>query len=286
MLITGWRRDMTNERFQSLSWRVAVALSLVLSVSCTRQSQTGTSETAPARTADTQTGSEQIVLRKMPAGKEFSGFLKDYSNLKANPNLDGNALTFARTDAEKNLHRYIAVVVDPVQVYLASDADESKLPEKARGAGARYFHRALSDAVASGFPVVDQPGPLVLRLRSAIIGVDVGGEVPAADKSSDPDDSIDRAVNIGKVGVEMELVDSETGEQIAAMVDRENLGAGAEIGAAHFSRHEKWRAAQEAFDGWARRVRDFLDSAHELSPEDAKKADQSYRPYGDTPGNQ
>jgi hypothetical protein len=80
----------------------------------------------------------------------------------------------------------------------------------------------------------------------------------------------------------MELVDSQTGEQIASMVDRENLGSGAEIGAVNFSRGEKWAAAREAFDGWARRVRDFLDSADELSPEDAKRADESYRPYGDT----
>jgi hypothetical protein len=222
----------------------------------------------------------------MPAGKEFSGFLKDYSNLKPNPNLDGNALTFARTDPQKNLHKYIAVIVDPVQVYIASDADESKLPEKARGVGARYFHKAVSDAVSSAFPTADQPGPLVLRLRSAIIGVDVGGEIPAADKPSNPDEAIDRAINIGKVGVEMELVDSETGDQIAAMVDRQNLGAGAEIGAVHFSREEKWRAAQQAFDGWARRVRDFLDSEHELSGEDAKRADGSYRPYGEEPGKQ
>jgi len=217
----------------------------------------------------------------MPAGKEFSGFLKDYSNLKPNPNLDGNALTFVNADEQKNLHKYIAMIVDPVQVYLASDADESKLPEKSRGVGARYFHNALVSAVSSAFPLVDQPGALVLRLRSAIIGVDVGNEVSAADKAAAPEDALDRGINIGKVGVEMELVDSESGEQIAAMVDRENLGAGAEIGAVHFSRQEKYAAAREAFDGWAHRVRGFLDSAHELSGDDAKRADKSYQPYSE-----
>jgi hypothetical protein len=264
--------------FQTLSSRIAVALSLVLAASCSRQ-------TAPqsSQPKSDQTGEQQIELRKMPAGKEFSGFLKDYSNLKPNPNLDGTALTFVNADQQKNLHRYIAMIIDPVQPYLASDADESKLPQKARGVAARYFHNALVGAVSDAFPIVDQPGPLVLRLRSAIIGVDVGGEIPAADKSANPDDKLDRAVNIGKVGVEMELVDSETGEQIAAMVDRENLGAGAEIGAVNFSRQERWAAARQAFDGWAHRVREFLDSAQELSPEDAKRADQSYHPYGEEP---
>jgi hypothetical protein len=277
---------MTDKQLQTLFRHVAIVLSLVLSVSCSRQSKTPGSETASSPQTGGQSISEQIVLKKMAAGKVLSGFLKDYSNLNTNPNLDGNALTFVRGDEQKNLHKYIAVIVDPVQVYLASDADESKLPDKARGVGARYFHKALVGAVASAFPIVDQPGPLVLRLRAAIIGVDVGGEIPAADKSEDSEGALDRAVNIGKVGVEMELEDSDTGEQIAAMVDRENLGAGAEIGSPNFSRLEKWAAAYEAFDGWARHVRDFLDSAHELSAEDAKRADQSYQPYGEEPAKQ
>ena len=228
-----------------------------------------------------QSTSEQLIeLRKMPAGQEFSGFLKDYSNLKPNPSLDSNALTFAKSDARKNLHKYIAVIVEPVQIYLASDADESKLPDKARGVAARYFHKALVDSVSSAFPVTDEPGPLVLRLRSALIGVDTGVDVPEANKSSVSDGAFDRTVNISKVAVEMELVDSDTGEQIAAMVDREPLGAGAEIGSVEFSKREKWAAARRALDGWAHDVRMFLDSANELSSEDAKRADESYQPYG------
>jgi Protein of unknown function (DUF3313) len=240
----------------------------------------GAAEAAGPGSNGQSTNEQSVELRKIPAGQEFSGFLKDYSHLKPNRNVDSNALTFAKSDARKNLHKYIAVIVEPVQVYLASNADESKLPDKARGVGARYFHKALVDAVSSAFPVTEEPGPLVLRLRSALIGVEVGAAVSAADKASDPDGALDRTVNIGKVAVEMELVDSETGEQIAAMVDREPLGAGAEIGSVQFSKQEKWAAARQAFDGWAYRVRTFLDSAHELSSEDAKRADESYQPYG------
>jgi hypothetical protein len=138
---------------------------------------------------------------------------------------------------------------------------------------AEYFQSAIVNAVDDAFPVVQSPGPLVLRLRSALIGVDVGA--PTDDKT------FDHAVNIGKVGVEFELVDSETGEQIAAGVDRENLGDGAMVGSASFSHEEKFRAATQAFDGWASRLRTFLNSAEELSPEDAARTDKSYRPYGE-----
>jgi len=257
----------------------ATALLICLIVSCDRPRHTSISEGGAAASADADT--EKIVLRKFPLDKQFAGFLSDYSSLKPSSELQ-NALTYVKLDEQKNLHKYIGMIVDPVQVYVASNVDESKLPEKGRGVAARYFHRALEKAVSSAFPILDRPGPLVLRLRSAIIGVDVGGAIPAADKSEDPD-ALDRTINIGKVAVEMELVDSETGEQIAAMVDRENLGAGAEIGSATFSKQQKWAAAYEAFDGWAHRVRNFLDTAHELSGGDAQRADEFYRPYSEEP---
>jgi Protein of unknown function (DUF3313) len=217
-------------------------------------------------------------VKKIPAGQEFSGFLKNYEQLMPNQKLGGNALTYAATDATKNLRSYFAIVVDPIEVFVATDADASKIHEDSRKALVNYFHHALIAAVSDAFPPVEQPGPLTLRLRAALVGVDVGGQVAAADVPADAQ-PFEHALNIGKVGVEMELVDSMTGERIAAMVDRSNLGAGAEVGAANFSRVEKFAAARDAFDEWASRVRQFLDSAHELTGEDAERADKSYQPY-------
>jgi hypothetical protein len=131
------------------------------------------------------------------------------------------------------------------------------------------------------FPLVQEPGPLVLRMRTALIGVDVGPAIQ--DGNTGAGGGLQHAVDIGKVGVEMELLDSVTGEQIAAVVDRQPLGSGAMIGSVRFSRDEKFQAAKEAFDGWAARLRAFLDSAHELSSEERQRADDSYRPYGDPP---
>jgi len=223
--------------------------------------------------AETKPGVKQIA-----AGQKFSGFLKDYDALTPNPNLDGEALTFAAKDAKQNLRSYFAIIVDPVEVYVATDADVNQVSDDARIALTNYFQHALVGAVSDAFPVVDTPSPLTLRLRTAIVGVDVGGQVSTGDVPSDAK-PLQRALNIGKVGVEMELVDSKTGERIAAMVDRTNLGDGAEVGAKDFSRVQKFAAAREAFDEWALRVRTFLDSEHELKGEDAVLADRSYQPY-------
>jgi hypothetical protein len=217
-------------------------------------------------------------VKKIPAGAQFSGFLKDYSQLKPNNALDGDMLTYVSADAKKNLRSYFAIVVDPIEVYVATDADEKKVNEDSRKALTSYFQHALTNAVSDAFPMVDKPGPLTLRLRVALVGVDVGGKVAAGAVGADSK-PLENALNIGKLGVEMELVDSQSGDRIAAAVDRTNLGAGAEVGAVNFSREEKFAAAKDAFDEWAGRLRAFLDSAHELKGEDLDRAEKSYKPY-------
>jgi hypothetical protein len=237
---------------------LAAALSTVLS--CTR----------PASAPD---------VRRMPAGQEFSGFLSAYANLKPNPEFE-STVSFVSRDPLKNVHRYVAVIIEPPVVYLATDADVKALPDRGRTALTEYFQHALTAAVEDAFPVVQASGPLVLRLRSAIVGVDVGPSVPADQKSQE---SLDHAINIGKVGIEIELVDSETGQQIAAAVDRQSLGEGAMVGSADFSREEKFRAATQAFDGWAKRLREFLDSAEQPSEDDVARAERTNFPYASEP---
>ena len=226
-----------------------------------------------------QSEAPKPALKKIPAGQEFSGFLSDYSGLKAKPEMEGETLTYVNPDKMKNLRRYVAIMIDPVEVYVSTNADESQIPENAPEVLARYFKYALADAVGDAFQVVEEPGPLVLRLRTAIVGIDAGDKVAAGDIPADTGEPLERAVSIGDVGVEMELVDSETGDRIAAAVDRTPLGAGAEVGATHFSRLERFQLAKDAFDGWADRLREFMDSAVELTGQDAELAEQTYQPY-------
>jgi hypothetical protein len=221
----------------------------------------------------------QSDVRKMPAGQEFSGFLSTYANLKPNPEFE-NTVSYVSQDPIRNVHKYVAVIVEPPVVYLASDADVKTLPDRGRTALSEYYQHAITEALEDAFPIVQTSGPLVLRLRSAIIGVDVGPAVPADQKD---EKSLDRVVNIGKVGTELEFVDSETGQQIAAAVDRQNLGAGAMVGSVDFSKEERFGAATEAFDGWAKRLRNFLDSAHQLSKDDVARAESSDFPYASEP---
>ena len=141
----------------------------------------------------------------MPAGQEFAGFLSDYSKLKPNPKFE-NTVSFVRDDPAKNIHKYVAVIVDPVAVYVATNAEPKDIPDRGRAALAEYFQVAITKAVEDAFPVVKEPGPLVLRLRTAIIGVDVG---PVGDKTGEA--GLERPLNIGKVGIELQFVGSVSG---------------------------------------------------------------------------
>jgi hypothetical protein len=215
----------------------------------------------------------------MPADKQVSGFLSTYANLKQNPAFESTD-SYVSQDPVKNIHKYVAVIVEPPVIYLATDTDEKTLPDRGGAALAEYFRDAITEAVGDAYPVVQSSGPLVLRLRSAIIGVDVGPAVSAGQKD---EKTLDRPINIGKVGVEIEFVDSETGQQIAAAVDRKTLGEGTAMSSIDFSREEKFRAATQAFDGWAKRLREFLDSAQELSKEDIARNERTNFPYAPEP---
>jgi hypothetical protein len=219
-------------------------------------------------------------VTELGGGSEFSGFLTTYVNLKPNPNFE-NTMSYVSNDPAKNIHRYVAVIVDTPTVYISTTAKGKAIPDRGVWALKEYFQNAISGAIEDAFPVVQSSGPLVLRLRSAIVGIDVG-QLPANQKDAN---TLDQAIDIGRVAVEMELVDSETGEQIAAAVDRQNLGEGAVVGSTTFSREEKFRAATQAFDGWAARLRQFLDSADELSKEDVERVESTNFPYAseDTP---
>jgi len=254
--LDGRRKQIVNAHRGVSNIRIGCFVALLVSamvIGCSKPEQTAEGGMPP--------------VKKIAAGSQYSGFLKDYKNLKPNADVDSDMLTYVSEDAKKNLRSYFAIVVDPIEVYVSTDADEKKVNPESRKALTDYFQHALTMAVSDAFPMVAKPGPLTLRLRVALVGIDVGGQ------------SADAPLNIGKLGVEMELLDSETGDVIAAAVDKANLGAGAEVAAGSVSRDEKMAAARDAFDEWASRLRAFLDSAHELKGPDIEKADKAYKPY-------
>ena len=206
------------------------------------------------------------------AGQGFSGFLQDYSKLKPNEKMGGEALTFVNPDKMKSLHRYVAIIVDPVQVYVSTAADPSLIPEQWRGTVAKYFEHALVNAVSDAFPVVESPGPLVLRLRAAIVGIDLGGKVAPLISQGWQQNLWSEPSSWKRSALRWSSWIRRAASVLRRQWTKSTLGAGADVGSENFSRIERFNEAKMAFDQWAGRVREFLDSEHELTGEDAERA--------------
>jgi hypothetical protein len=79
----------------------------------------------------------------------------------------------------------------------------------------------------------------------------------------------------------MELVDSESGEQLAAAVYRHNLGEGAKDGSVHFSCEERFRAATLELAAGHPDGGGFVDAANERSNEDVEHIEATNFPYAE-----
>ena len=188
-----------------------------------------------------------------------SGFLRDYSQLKPGGN-DRAALVYIKTGVD--FKKYDSVMFERVTVYLSPKAENRAIDPTVMKELTDYYQNALFNAVKDGYKVVDRPGPGVLRVRVAITEmkpanptantmstiIPVGMVVSAATKAVSDDN-----LGTGEAATEMELLDAQSGERLAAAVDRRQGGKMAFRG--------KWEDTKQAFDFWAKRFRERLDEA-------------------------
>lgn len=192
---------------------------------------------------------------------EITGFLGDYSQLQPGTG-DQAALVYIKPGV--NLKPYDKLMFERFVVLLADSATTREIDPAMLKELTDYYQNAVFNAVKGGYEIVDQPGPGVLRVRVAITElkpsnptsntlsciVPVGLAVSAAAKATSGDN-----LGTGEAGTEMELLDSVTGERLAAVVDKRQGGKGMFRG--------KWDDTKEAFDFWAKRFRQRLDEARQ-----------------------
>ena len=183
---------------------------------------------------------------------QVTGFLSDYSALKAQSD------TSYRYIAPGNkLGNYSKFIIDPVVVhfYTGSKAQaekaEGKLSEKDLSDIKNYMHEALVKAIQDRYQVVNSPGPGVARMKVAITDLKQSGIVQNAIP-------IGKLVGTGLGGasLEAELVDSQTHQQLGAIVESQ-LGERLSLDG-----YSTWGDAKGVMDRWAKRFRARLDEAH------------------------
>jgi hypothetical protein len=211
-----------------------------------------------------------------------SGFLSSYDKLVVNTELDDS---FIYRYTGKDAAKYTKIIIDPIQVYFADDpaanGEQAKQMDPADlKALTDYFREALVTAFGDEYPVVDVPGPDTLRLRIAITNLvankpaasvltlavpflwlaDAGTGVAQGKTGS--------TMFVGEASVEMEVMDSESNQQLAAFIEtrvakKYNWTEGVQQGVGDYLRaYTTWAYTKEAMDHWARMLRERMDAAH------------------------
>ncbi|MEW6584213.1 MAG: DUF3313 domain-containing protein [Nitrospirota bacterium] len=186
-----------------------------------------------------------------------SGFLGDYSGLKKGPS-GGADWIYIKPDV--NFAQYKKVIVDQVTFYLKKDAKDKGIQPDDIKELTDAFDNAVRENIGKYYPLVDQPGPDVLRLRIAI--TDIVPNKPAISAVSTvmpiglglsvvKKVVTGRHTGVGETSMEMEALDSMTNTRVAAAIDWHSGGK--------LSGVKKWGSAQEAFSFWTERIRKRLD---------------------------
>jgi len=190
-----------------------------------------------------------------------SGFLSDYAQLQKGT---GHEALMVYINESVDFSRYDKIIIDPTRLVASEDSDLAKIPQEELQSIADYFHAALVENLSKRYTVVSEPGPDTMRLRVAL--TDVTGSKVVLDTLSSiiP---IGMAVNaiekvatgnntaVGSATGELELLDSVSGQRLAAAVD----GRSGTKYTGRFDKFKKWTDAKDACDYWAKRLAKRLE---------------------------
>ncbi|VVO00296.1 hypothetical protein PS718_02605 [Pseudomonas fluorescens] len=106
---------------------------------------------------------------KTVAPDEYSGFLKDYSQLKEAKSPSG-AEVMRWMDPKLDIKKFTSVYVEPSQLYPKPQAT-AKVPQQTLNGITSYYDQALKRELGKSLPLATGPGPGVFVVRPAITAV-------------------------------------------------------------------------------------------------------------------
>jgi hypothetical protein len=142
-----------------------------------------------------------------------SGFLEDYSQLEPMGDKAGKARLYASPTL--SIDSYDKILIEPMAFFLHPDAKGTNVDSGKVSEVTTYFDTLARDTLLHYYQVVDQPGPGVMRLKTAL--TDINTASPTKNVVSTI--VIKTGVDVGGASIEAELLDSQTGELIASFVD-------------------------------------------------------------------
>jgi hypothetical protein len=181
-----------------------------------------------------------LIVGCGPKVPQETGFLSTYDNLRT---VDNTRMRYVSED----LKNYSSYIVDPIE--LRVQEDPPVLTAKDRAEVAVYFRQAFVKVLTErGIPVVEEPGVDVARVRLALTDVQSTTwwlNLHPASKLS--------GAGTGGATMEGEIIDSVTGNQLAAVVQ---AGKATQFKLDSFS---TLNDVKETIDEWAKTAGERLD---------------------------
>lgn len=224
-----------------------------------------------------------VFSKPAVAEPQFSGFLSDYSQLQVVPD-QPSALSFLSSDAQELFERYEAIMVDQPEIFISPDSKYRGAKPDELKALSDSFRATITDTLSSKFQVVEEPGPNVLFVRLAASNLHIKkkkrltdftpvGLVTNATGVKDAvraaiSDDIAKRLSLIELTIEAELLDSETGERLAALVVQR--GQAKDKTAGLKQEPTSWKELDELIQAFANRLVCRLTSAR---PPDERRID-------------
>ena len=181
-----------------------------------------------------------------PAAK--TGFLKDYSKLEPHPDIDGR---HRYINPNINAGDYSKFIVDPVVLSLSEKGKERGIDQEDLNEQVTFFHQKIVEELEKDYRVVSSPGKGVVRVRVAITDVEKTNPL----LNIHPGTKLTGA-GLGGAGMEGELVDSVTGQTIAAFIDNQKGSRLSLVAGLKWFGH-----AQAVMENWAKDLKKGIDQA-------------------------
>ena len=176
---------------------------------------------------------------------EQTGFLSDYSKLERDAD---NQWLYT----ESRTAQYSKFRIEPISILIDPKGEAKFTPAEIEELKTHFVSKMTSALTRDdGYEVVSEPGPGVASFRLAITEIDASIaalNITIYTKAT--------GAGLGGIAAEGEIVDSVSGEQLAAAI---RWGAGSRVMRAGLS---KLGDAKLVIDRWAKDIRKRIDQAH------------------------
>jgi len=188
-----------------------------------------------------------------------SGFLDDYSGMKADPDRSG-AMVYRKDGV--SLGAYDKIVISPIEIFYHPKTKYKGVSPDEMKVLADTFSTIITNELEPEYPVVNSSGKGVLVVRLAITNLKMKkkkrgllGYMPIGAAITALKDVAGKRIKLSDATIEAELLDGVTGERLGTLTD--SLAQSIKKG-----EKPSWESLTNALTFYAKRFRSRLDAEH------------------------